>query len=226
MGVDFTGYSRVKSDPVPDRFRTKRKPVSEEDTKRFETKLLETPHDLRAFVMVMSGASYSQNGKVILPDVIEIAQELKDELYEIMEKEEDYICISWETNTIYRRTPETKQGSAGRSYSGYGDFRKVLFELNGGRLPYMPPDTNVAPENGIVSTERCITCLQGLERLKHHFVSPSFVADPEKYGISCDHRFSDKDVPAEDNINPDSWFFREFYSMMSVASDGGIVVIY
>lgn len=191
MGVDFTSYSRVKSEPVPERFRAKRLPVSVSDADRKD-----------------------------------FDNELRYEFYGTIGREEDFITVNWDTNIIYRKTPETKIGSASRSYDGYGEFLSKLTKLNGGHRSYMPPDTDIAPENGIVSTERCITCLQGLERVRSHFVSPSFVADPEKYGNSYEHRLYTESVPEEDNIHDDSWFFREFYSMMSVATDSGIVSIW
>jgi hypothetical protein len=90
---------------------------------------------------------------------------------------------------------------------------------------YMPPSVDSPPENEFVLTASSIDCLNGLEEVKKYFVSETFEANSEKYGNSIDHRFDSKIVPSEDDIHEESWFFREFYSMITLAADGGIVKI-
>lgn len=226
MGVDFYGYSRVKAEPVPERFRAKRVPASAEKRRDLENRLRLAPYDVRCLILTLSGTSVGPEGQLIIPDDIEISEELRDEFYAMYRENKDFINVCWDTNIMYFKTADSKPGSAGRSYSGYGDFCTLLTKLNGGRpLSYMPPSTDTAPENGFVSAEKCLQCLQGLDLVRHHFVSAGFTADGGKYGESCDHRFKEDLVPKEDDIHGDSWFFREFYSLMTLGADGGIVRI-
>lgn len=224
MGVDFYSYSNVRTEPIPSRFRATKKTTSNEQRKDILKDLLNISPEERTFVLTMMGAQFGPNG-LVMPDEISISPELQDEFYKTIGNEDNFIAVCWETNTIYRSTPETKRGSAGRSYSGYGDFRRELTKLNKLPMPYMPPDTDVAPEYGFVSTEKCILCLQGLNQVRDHFVSPEWQADSEKYGNSDKHRFDDTIADKNDNIHEDSWFFREFYSMISLAAEAGIVRI-
>jgi len=207
MGIDFIGYSRVKTEPVPERLRAKINPISKIAIK-----------DLNLDTMNLVGGDAEGMIFVSPENEYEISQELQQEFYETIGAEEDFITVDWCTNIIYRKTAGSKICRTGRSYSGYFDFCNEIDQQN--QLVYMPQ------LDGILSTHSCIECLQGLETVKKHFVSDEFVADPEKYGNSWDHRFNNNLVPAKENIHNDSWFFREFYSMMSVAADGGIVKIF
>ena len=180
--------------------------------------------DERLLSLTLMGAQLTPDG-LIMPDELEISPELQDEFYNTIGKEEDFITACWLTNTIYRRTSDTKVGSAGRTYSGYADFCRILKTLNILPLPYLPPSTDTAPENGFVSTDKCIICLQGLNQVRDHFVSRSWQPDADKYGNSTDHRFDDTLTDKKDNIHEDSWFFREFYSMMALGTESGFVRI-
>lgn len=224
MGVDFYSYSNVRTEPIPSRFRATIKPVSNERRKEMLKELLNTPHEMRSLVLTMTGAKLTSEG-LIVPDELELSSEIQDEFYNTIGKEPDFLAVCWNTNTIYRSTAETKRGSAGRSYSGYGDFCRDLTILNKLPLPYMPPSTDTAPENGYVNTEKCILCLQGLNMVRDHYVSPDWKPDAEKYGESTDHRFDDSLIDKKDNIHNDSWFFREFYSMMALGAESGFVRI-
>ena len=224
MGVDFYSYSNVRTEPIPSRFRATKKIVSNEKRKDILKDLLNMSRDECALVMTMLGAQISTDG-FIIPDEIELSPELQNEFYETIGREDDFLDVCWNTNTIYRRTPDTKTATAGRTYSGYADFCRDLKTLNKLPLPYLPPSTDTAPENGYVSTDKCILCLQGLNMIRDHFVSPEWQPDSEKYGNSCDHRFDDSLTDKKDNIHSDSWFFREFYSMMALGAESGFVRI-
>lgn len=224
MGVDFLSYSNVRTEPIPSRFRATMKPVSNERRKEMLKELLEAPRDMRSLILTMSGAQLGPNG-LIVPDELDLSPKVRDEFYDTIGQEDDYLDVCWNTNTIYRSTPETKSGSASRSYSGYGDFYRDVNILNKLPLPYMPPSTDIAPENGFVNTEKCILCLQGLNMIRDHFVAPDWKPDAEKYGNSSDHRFDDSLTDKKDNIHEDSWFFREFYSMMTLGAESGFVRI-
>lgn len=222
MGVDFYSYSNARTEPVPSRFRATKKVISNEQRINILRDLLNMSHDERALSMALIGAQLTPDS-VLIPD--ELSHELRDEFYETIGKEDDFIDVCWETNTIYRRTSDTKLGCAGRSYGGYEDFCRDLKILNKIAMPYMPSSTDTAPEYGFVSTEKCLLCLQGLNKIRDHYVSSDWIPDAEKYGNSWDHRFNDTLVDSTDNIHEDSWFFREFYSMISLGAESGFVRI-
>jgi len=211
MGVDFNGFSNVRSEPIPSRFRATRKPVSNEQREKILKDIVSAAPEMRGLIMTLLGVQATVNG-VIIPDEISISSELHDEFYDTIGQEEDFLAVSWDTNTIYRSTPDTKSGSTGRSYSGYSEFCKNLNALNKIPLPYLPPSTDVAPENGFVNTEKCILCLQGLNIVRDHFVSPEWKGD----------------YPIDDSLlkkDDDSEFFCEFYSLMALGAESGFVKI-
>jgi hypothetical protein len=224
MGVDFIGYSNVRTEPIPSRFRATKKSITNEKRKGILKDLLSMSRDERILSLTLMGAQLTSEG-LIIPDELELPHEIQDEFYKTIGIEPDFLDVCWNTNTIYRSTPETKSGSASRSYSGYGDFYRDVNILNKLPLPYMPPSTDMAPENGFVNTEKCILCLQGLNMVRDHYVAPDWKPDAEKYGNSSDHRFDDSLVDKKDNIHEDSWFFREFYSMMVLGAESGFVKI-
>jgi hypothetical protein len=224
MGVDFHGYSRVKSEPVPEKYRATRKTISEIEKQKFKERLLWVAPEYYSLILAENGISQEPNGELIFPSIIEHSPELQNEFYEIYEKQNDFIMVNWNTNTIYRRTPDTKECLAERSYSGYGDFIEILKKLNKGPMPYMPPSTDAAPESGLVTPDKCLMCLQGLDKLRNYFVSESWEPDHIKYNNHT-HAIEVIDEPDND-IHQDSWFFSEFYTVMTLGADTGIVRIY
>jgi hypothetical protein len=224
MGVDFYSYSNVRTEPIPSRFRATKKSITNEKRKDILKDLLSMSRDERILSLTLMGAQLTSEG-LIIPDELELPHEIQDEFYKTIGIEPDFLDVCWNTNTIYRSTPETKSGSASRSYSGYGDFYRDVNILNKLPLPYMPPSTDMAPENGFVNTEKCILCLQGLNMVRDHYVAPDWKPDAEKFGESTDHRFDDSLVDKKDNIHDDSWFFREFYSMMALGAESGFIRI-
>jgi hypothetical protein len=224
MGVDFYSYSNVRTEPIPSRFRATKKSITNEKRKDILKDLLSMSRDERILSLTLMGAQLTSEG-LIIPDELELPHEIQDEFYKTIGIEPDFLDVCWNTNTIYRSTPETKSGSASRSYSGYGDFYRDVNILNKLPLPYMPPSTDMAPENGFVNTEKCILCLQGLNMVRDHYVAPDWKPDAEKFGESTDHRFDDSLTDKKDNIHDDSWFFREFYSMMALGAESGFIII-
>ena len=224
MGVDFYSNSNVRTEPIPSRFRATKKSISNEKRKDILKDLLTMSRDERVLSLTLMGAQLTSDG-LIIPDEIELSPELRDEFYNTIGKETDYLDVCWETNTIYRSTPDTKSVAAGRSYSGYADFCRNLVALNKLPLPYMPPSTDTAPEYGFVTTDKCVLCLQGLNMIRDYYVSPEWQPDAEKYGNSDAHRFDNSLNDKKDNIHDDSWFFREFYSMIALGAESGFVRI-
>lgn len=84
MGVDFFGYSNVQCLPVPQKYRTKRVPVSETERKSLHLKLKSVPPEVRGFLLVLHGASYNNfTGELVMPDTVGFPFENSDtEFYE------------------------------------------------------------------------------------------------------------------------------------------------
>jgi hypothetical protein len=216
MGVDFTGYSHVKTEPVPKKFRSKLLKKTEQEISEIKN-LIKNSSPEQLAIIALFGISYGISyNNLNITYSFEISDELKEEFYKTIGKEPDFIYVDWHTNIIYRKTEDTQITVCGRSYSGYNDFRNLLLSLSTGHF-YMPPDNDYGPENGIVSTDRCIDCLGGLDRVKTYLVSESFDGNCEQ---------PDSIIKDCDNIHEESCFFREFYCMMTVASQGGIVLIH
>ena len=225
MGVDFTGYSCVRTEPIHAKYRAKISRMSPEAQEDFTKDLLTLRRDEMALCMALNGVSRdAATGQLVFPEKIEIAEETQNAFYAEYEKNPDFLAVSWHKNKVYLKTADTKEASADRSYSGYGDFKqtlKELWKLPASAMHYLPPSTDCAPEYGIAETDQALSCLRGLNTVRAHFVAPDWVPDLVKYGMSTDHRFDEK----EPCIHADSWFFKEFYCVMSVAADGGIVRI-
>lgn len=214
MGVSFRGISYVRAEPLPAKYRVKRQPVSEKERAALTQQLALAPAILRGVILSAHGASYDEAGNLILPDRMEIDIKLRAKFYEQAEEKKDYITVVWETNTAYYKTGDSCRAGAGGGYGTYADFCRELYRVAGSRLPYMPPSTDSAPEYGVVNTEKCLMCLQGLESVRRHFVEDDWIPDPT---VEYDVEEGDK--------NEYTWLFRKFYTMMSVASQGGIVCI-
>lgn len=224
MGVDFYGYSCVRTEPIPAKYRPKTKLWSKEAQEEFERDIKWLSQDEQALVLALKGISRDLAGRYVYPLEIEFDDALVDEFHTEYGAKEDYIGVCWQKNRIYFKTPETKEGAAGRSYSGYGDFRNTLtrlYKVPAHLMPYLPPSTDSAPEHGFVDAEQCMSCLKGLDQVRDKFVARDWLPDPEKFGINTDHRFEDK----TDDLHEDSWFFREFYSTMYVGANGGVVLV-
>jgi hypothetical protein len=221
MGVDFYGYSFVRTEPLPKKFRgEKRDPAELEAERRKLMASIRADPEVASLVLVLSGASIGTDGRLIMPDTPVVSDELREEFYTTIGNEPDFLGVDWDTGIIWRSTEETKIASAGRSYSGYGDFRQCLRDLNGGRpLLYMPPSTDTAPENGYVSADRCRLCLEGLDRLRAHFVPADWKPNPEGGDGDGDT------VDDKDELHADSWFFRQFYTTMWIGAQSGMVRI-
>ena len=200
MGVDFYGYSRVRTEPIPNEFRTTRQKLSQEERADIEKSIKEAKPGLKTILLNMLGASYASDGSLIIPDKVESDTDTADKFYEIYENEDDFLGVCWDTNTVYFKTSDTKISSTGISYSGYGNFRKELTKLNEGKpLQYMPPDIDIGPEYGFVSSDKCNMCLQGLNNVRKFFVSDDWI--PSEVLISDINLNDDIQVLIEDNIH-------------------------
>jgi hypothetical protein len=216
MGVDFFAISRVVAKPVPEEYRVQRKPAGAAEIRQMERDLLAASPDVRALLMTLTGASF--NGySLVLPDKLSRGKQ-QDEFEKLCEADPDFVTVNWHTNTVYYKTAESKECDCGRSYSGYGEFCQELEALNGRPLAYMPPSTDTAPENGLVSADRASLCLAGLQALRHHFVADDWDPAMEKpVDYDCARREGDR--------HEESFFFRRFYACVALAADSGILQV-
>lgn len=225
MGVDYYGYSNVRIEPIPAEFRPRIARWSAEKQAEFEHKYEATDHDVRPLILAMNGISRDHTGKFVYPiEVKHDAEDAADAFYAKYCDEPNFIGVCWQKNRMYWKTEDTKKGCADRSYSGFGDFRALLhklYNLPAHLAPYIPPSTDCAPEHGYIDTEQCMSCLRGLDKVRDTFVPKEWTPDPEKYGINTDHRFTH----TSDDIHQDSWFFREFYCVMTLGAEGGVVLV-
>jgi len=206
MGVDFNSFSRVKIEPVPQKYHA----TFGKREKRLSP-LLKT--------LALSFYNYQDDDEIKLSEHV-------NEFYETIASEEDFIAVNWNENIMYKKTKETRVTGCGRSYGGYWSFCRQIEDLYTGPSFYMLPSTDVPPDYGVVSPDKCIACLDVLNNVKEHFVSKNFQPDVEKYGSCVNHRFHNEIVPIEDRIHEESWFFREFYTMLSVACDDGVATVF
>ena len=219
MGVDYYGYSCVRSEPIPAAYRPIISEWSAEEKAEFKAKYGAAPADVRPLLLAINGVSRDSRGGFVFPQRIETADTDEKAPFRA---DPNFLEVLWDRNIVYYKTAETVEGTAGRSYSGYGDFRKLVDSLAEDKF-YMPPSTDTAPENGFLTTTDCINCLRGLNTVRKHFVSDVWVPDPAKYGNDCAHRFAD--AGADDVNTEHSWFFREFYSVIHLGANGGFVRI-
>jgi hypothetical protein len=215
MGVDYYGYSCVRTEPISAKYRPATTTWAREDQEDFEREIAALKPEERALALMLNGVGRDASGGYVYPVEFERNDALTEAFYKEYEDKEDFIGVCWEKNRIYFRTADTKLAEAGRSYSGYADFYHVLARLHGGQahhLPYMPPSTDAAPEHGFVEAEQCMNCLRGLDKVRDTFVLPSWTPDQ-----------ADGDENTE--MHADSWFFRDFYRVMYNGANGGVVRI-
>lgn len=209
MGVDFTGVSELRSEPLPARFRPERKPARSSDITALEREIAAHP-ECASLILTLSGGYLDEDGGVVIPDSVEPSYGVAAEFERTIGAEKDFFAVDWEGSRIWRTTEASVQTSVGRNYAGYAKFKKFLYQLNDNKPFYMPSDTDSGPERGIVSAERCVECLAGLDRVRHHFV-----ADAWKPGMG-----------GTVSLHTESWFFCEFYTVMWRGSQSGAVLIH
>lgn len=126
---------------------------------------------------------------------------------------EDAIVVA--DKDAYVATKYTESSIAGSSYDGYYEFCIELERILGYNA--MP-----APLHGaILKNEECVAYLKELDRARHVFVPKGWEPDAAVFANYTNHRYN----ATYPDLHPRSWFFREFYSALHLAANGGIVVI-
>ncbi len=227
MGVLFIAYSFLVTEPVPLQFRASWKAVSEAYRVNIEKDLKAMPSDVASLCMYSLGVSRDASGRLVIPDERVQNEDAETLFYETIGASTDFVTVDWTSNTFWRATGDSREAVAGRSYGGYGSFVGEV-EAAFGRARqgfYMPPATDCAPEMGIVSTERCLQCLRTLEAVRSKWVSDVWTPGPGR-PFKTEEGLAAPVLDSEEDLREDSWFFREFFTAMSLAANGsGIVII-
>ena len=217
MGVDFHAYSNIRTEPLPTEFRIAHRRWTDKEKQEFQETLRSAPQDMCSLILATKGITTSPSGELVFPEISTGSEDLKDKAYDFYHETEEFITICWLTNTVYLKTPATQEYSCGRSYSGYGEFKQLLAKLNNGKPLTMPHSyTN---GNDLISAEKCRQTLGELKALRHHFVPESW--EPDVVQMSLDP--TEDDEPDKHN---ETWFFKEFCTLISLAADCGVMCVF
>jgi len=215
MGVDFQGTSRLRTTPLPAKWYRKPVPATRAEIEDLRQVFLNTPADIRCLIMVTHGASWGPDGQLILPPKIVISSEEREAAHEeLAAADPEFYTICWETNTVYYKTKESKTSSCYHSYWCYDEFLQDLWKHNNGQRFYMPPSTDTAPENGFLSADRAQLALDGMNRVRHHYVSPDW------------HPGAEEDDENTRNTKEWSLAFKRLYTCLYLASECGLLTIF
>ena len=215
MGVDFHAYSNIRTEPLPTEFRIAHRRWTDKEKQEFQETLRSAPQDMCSLILATKGITTSPSGELVFPEISTGSEDLKDKAYDYYHETEEFITICWLTNTVYLKTPETREYSCGRSYSGYGEFNQILAKLNKGKSLTMPHSCTTG--NDLFSAEKCRQIFGDLKELRDHFVQESWEPDVAKtFGLSEDD---------QEDKHEQSWFFKEFYTLISLAADCGIMYV-
>lgn len=205
MGVDFHGYSNVRTEPLPDRFRRVRKAPASEAAVKDRYKGLDPG------MAVLARAIFGDPED----DKYECNKKAEEEFYKTIGTKKDFLAVCWHTNTIWLSTKETKHEHASASYGTYADFHRLVlsfYKSHDIMRPYMPPDTDLTNEHGIVSATNCRTCIKTLDWVRGHFV-------PSKWSA-----FGPYD---ESELEKNEWgsFFAQFYKTVARGAESGVLLV-
>jgi hypothetical protein len=197
MGVDFVSYSNVIVKPIPEQYRAKK--IKQEFN---PSKLATIEEEFKPFYLMLNGIGFNnKTQQYVTPDKIEIGDIQTQYEEQLLENNDDFICLNFYNDKLYYKSEETNVISAGRSYSGYGDFIEVCGKILGRKLKYILPSTDCAPENGIATNE---------DNIKNLYDDLTII---KNYHI--------KKLDEEDHL----WFFNEFYELVKNATNNGLIYI-
>jgi hypothetical protein len=221
MGVDFTGYSCVQTTPLPTKYRPVKTMLTPADIETIKASYRAMSPDIRCLAATMDGYTLDRTGNVkVSPYKTVVASDALCEEYYEQQDDQDLIGVVWKTGLVFRKTSETESCGTARSYSGYSDFCEEIRHLSPMTDPYFPPSTDVYPYYGIIPADKCAECLQTLDLVRDHFVPRDWTPCPE---------YSEKTRFTRDTtwyLHPDSWFFCEFYSALTLAANAGVLCIH
>lgn len=218
MGVNFHAYSNVRTEPLPIEYRRTHRKWTETEKQRFHDVINQDTPERRLLLLAASGVRTVSSGELIFPEKIMFTdemEEMEEKVLEHYEQTPDFIKLCFLTNTIYYKTPATHAYSCDSSYSSYSEFTELLAKLNNGEPLSIPqPFTTDYP---LISAEKCRQILGDLKVLRHYFVQESWEPDlTMDFGLSKD----------DQENKEESWFFKEFYTLISLGANCGLVCMF
>lgn len=151
MGLDIIAYSNVKSEPIPTKYRGKKKTKKKFNINKARMNIMKNTgvaqadkSGILALAMILNGAENSYlDEEFEEKDDIDISYpDVSKESYEWYKKESSKhkaIHANWKSNVIYYKTKDTKEYSTYGSYSGFGIFCSSIQEFTKKRF-YFPCD--------------------------------------------------------------------------------------
>ncbi len=213
MGVDFQAYSNLRTEPLPIEYRITHRSWTAKEKQEFNESISQAPPDICSLILAMNGVSTSPSGEYVFPAKSTSNEEMRESVYEYYESKPDFINICWLTNTVYYKTPATQEYSCGRSYSGYGEFTQLLAKLNNGKQLTMPHSYTTGDD--LIGAAECRQTLEDLKELRDHFVEDSWEPDATK-----------EDEDESKDKHEESWFFKQFYTLISLAAECGLLCVF
>ena len=205
MGVDFHGYSNIRSELLPERFRRVYKHKSDTERK----KAAERFRGLDPSMAILARAIFGDPED----NTYECNEAAEEEFYATIGAQKDFLTVCWDTNTIWFFTKETETAGACASYGSYAEFRtSVLRKYTGMGTAYMPPDTDMTMEHGIVSAVNCLTCVKTLDAVREHFVPADWAP------------FTGTDNSALEGDY--AWLFACLYESVARGAESGVLLVH
>jgi hypothetical protein len=196
MGVDFVAYSYVQSVPIPEKYcATFSFPDSNAYFEVQNALKLASTNEEKMLIMMLTGASVTQNSNSIQLPPTRIDSPLLKEFEDTIESEDKHIVTDFFAGCYYLRTDESKKLSTSRSYGLFNDFKRYLVTLNNGVCLSHFPSLIPQEDFFLYSSGYCRKVLQQLDVLKP--------------------KVKDTDLFAE--------MFTEFYQVIELASKSGIL---
>ncbi len=212
MGVEFQAYSNLRTEPLPIEYRITHRSWTAKKKQEFHDSINEAPSDMRSLILAMNGVSTSPSGEYVFPAKNTSNDHMRVSVYEYYESKPDFINICWLTNTVYYKTPATQKYSCVCSYNSYRNFTQLLAKLNNGKpltMPHLYPTGD-----DIIGAAECRKKLEALKELRHHFVQESWEPD------------ATKDEDESKDKHKQSWFFKQFYTLISLGAECGLLCVY
>ena len=164
MSSNFIAYSCIQTEPVPSKYRPDKQATLKKAA--LEKRLVWVAPEVHDMLIQENGASVGPGGEIVfpLPD-----KEVCDRLKRNFENDTDYIHVSWDTNTVYKETDMSEEAHEMLLHTDYIQFVNKVTSIKDCPIPFIP-----AFIKSIVSADKCFECLQGLDKIREHFVGDPF----------------------------------------------------
>lgn len=164
MYSNFIAYSCITTEPVPIKYRPDKQNALKKAA--LEKRMMWVAPEVCDMLIQENGASVGPGGEIVfpLPD-----KEACNRLKQDFENNTDFIHVSWDTYTVYKQTPISEEAHEILSHADYIEFVNKITSNKDCSIPFIP-----AFIKSIVSADECFKCLQGLDKIREHFVGDKF----------------------------------------------------